>query len=293
MPELRADRIATLYFVHPLQRLLRRVSTGVPILMYHSISANIEVHRSAYFHTCTDPQVFREHIAFLARNGYRAIGLGEAVRRLEDDIDTGEKQVVLTFDDGFEDFYTDAFPILSTHGYTATVFLPTAFIGNTSRRFNGTSCLTWSQVRELRGAGIEFGSHTVTHPQLRTLRTVDIQRELRSSKEQIEEQLGGLAASFSYPYAFPEEDGAFRQRLRDMLAESGYENGVSTIIGTTGRCDDRFLMRRLPLNSSDDLRLLGAKLDGGYDWLHGLQYAAKVTRRNRLKLRDGNRPVRF
>ena len=130
MQALRPDRIATLYFFHPLQRLLRRASTGIPILMYHSISEGPEARRSAYFHTCTSPRVFREHLQLLARNGYKTIGLGEAVRKLERGAQTTERLVVLTFDDGFADFYTEAFPALSALGYTATVFLPTAYIGD-------------------------------------------------------------------------------------------------------------------------------------------------------------------
>jgi peptidoglycan/xylan/chitin deacetylase (PgdA/CDA1 family) len=276
MPQFRPDRLATLYFFHPLQRLLRRASPGIPILMYHSISKNLEVHRSAYFHTCTDPQVFREHIELLARNGYKTIGLGETVAKLKGGIRPTEKLVVLTFDDGFEDFYTEAFPVLSTFGYTATVFLPTSYIGDNPHEFNGTTCLTWQQVRELHRAGIEFGSHTATHPQLKTLPTADVERELRSSKEEIEDHLGSQVTSFSYPYAFPETNRAFRQMLRDMLVQAGYENGVSTIVGTADSSTDRLFLERLPVNSSDDAGFFKAKLQGGYDWLHAFQYASKL-----------------
>jgi peptidoglycan/xylan/chitin deacetylase (PgdA/CDA1 family) len=277
MQALRPDRIATLYFFHPLQRLLRRASTGIPILMYHSISEGPEARRSAYFHTCTSPRVFREHLQLLARNGYKTIGLGEAVRKLERGAQTTERLVVLTFDDGFADFYTEAFPALSALGYTATVFLPTAYIGDSPKKFNGTACLTWSQVRELRKAGIEFGSHTVTHPQLTTLAAADVQRELRSSKEEIEDRLNAPTASFSYPYKFPEPDRAFRQRLHEMLAQAGYENGVTTIVGTAGSLSDRLFMERIPVNSSDDRAFFSAKLQGGYDWLHAFQFASKLS----------------
>ena len=180
MPEFRPDRLATLYFFHPLQRILSRSPAGIPILMYHSISDRPAAHRSAYFHTCTAPRVFREHLSLLAGNSYKTIGLAEAVRKLEQGTGTAEKLVALTFDDGFADFYTEAFSTLSAFGFTATVFLPTDYIGDSPREFKGTNCLTWSQVRELQRAGVEFGSHTVTHPQLTTLPVVDVRRELRS-----------------------------------------------------------------------------------------------------------------
>jgi peptidoglycan/xylan/chitin deacetylase (PgdA/CDA1 family) len=276
MAEVRADRIATLYFFHPLRRLLRRRSTGIPILMYHSISEG-EERGNAYFHVCTHPRVFREHVKWLSENGYKTIGLGEAVRKLEEGTRTTEKLVVLTFDDGYEDFYTEAFPILSTFGYSATVFLPTAYIAEAPQCFNGRACLTWSQVRELREAGIEFGSHTVTHPQLRALPAVEVERELRVSKEEIEDRLGGHATSFSYPYAFPEPDRVFRQTLRDIMAGAGYKSGVSTIIGTADASSDRLFLERLPVNSGDDDVFFKAKLQGGYDWLHALQLASKLN----------------
>jgi peptidoglycan/xylan/chitin deacetylase (PgdA/CDA1 family) len=273
---IRPDRFATLYFFHPLQLILRRAPAGIPILMYHSISENPESHKNPYYHTCTSPQVFRQHVDFLASNGYNTISLGEAVRKLENGAQTTEKLVVLTFDDGFEDFYTEAFPALCASRYTATVFLPTAYIGDSPREFKGTPCLTWGEIRELRKAGVEFGSHTVTHPQLRELPAAGIEQELVSSKQEIETRLGAPVASFSYPYAFPEADHTFRQRLHDMLVQAGYENAVSTIVGTADSSSHRLFLERIPVNSGDDDAFLAAKLRGGYEWLHAFQLASKL-----------------
>jgi peptidoglycan/xylan/chitin deacetylase (PgdA/CDA1 family) len=243
--------------------------------MYHSISADKEAGRSAYYRTCTDPEVFREHLKSLARDGYKTVGLADAVRTLEEGTRTAEKLVVLTFDDGYADFFTGAFPALDSFGYTATVFLPTAYVGDSPRGFNGRTCLTWGQIRELQQAGIEFGSHTVTHPQLTTLAAAEIRHEVQASKEEIEDRLGRPVKSFSYPYAFPEPDRAFRKDLRDTLAQVGYKNGVSTTVGTADSASDRMFLERLPVNSSDDSAFFSAKLQGGYEWLHLLQVASK------------------
>ena len=278
---IRPDRIATLYFVRPLRQLVRPETTGLPILMYHSISAGGDAGRNAYYRTCTAPSVFAEQMAFLARNGYQTIGMSEAIRRIGGAGRSTDKSVVITFDDGYGDFYTEAFPILCRFGYTATVFLPTAYIGQTAQRFNGAMCLAWSQARELQKAGIEFGSHTVTHPQLRMVGRTQLRDEVQHSRSNIEDELGCPVESFSYPYAFPEADRSFVRQLRDILEEAGYKNGVSTIIGTASQTDDQLFLRRLPANSDDDLPLFSAKLDGAYDWLHAFQYAAKLmTRRN-------------
>ncbi len=245
--------------------------------MYHSISPNVQGCRSPYFDIYTRPQVFREHLKVLAREGYQTIALGGLGRKLEEGVRATEKLVVLTFDDGYADFYTEAFPALSALGYGAAVFLPTAYIGDTPRQFNGRACLTWSQVRELRKAGVEFGSHTGTHPQLTRLPAAGVERELRSSKQEIEDRVGDPVALFSYPYAFPEADRTFRRRLREMLVQAGYDVGVSTIVGTADASSDCLFLERLPVNSGDDDAFLSAKLKGGYDWLHAFQLAFKMS----------------
>ena len=244
--------------------------------MYHSVSKTDEETRNPYYRTCTDPRIFAEHVAFLAQNGFKTIGLRTAVDKLAHWTPSTSRYVVLTFDDGFADFYSEAFPVLSRFGLTATMFLPSAYVGDEPKTFNGRECLTWSQVRELHGHGIEFGSHTATHPQLRILRTPDVRRELRSSKEAIEDKLGAQIESFSYPYAFPQTDRAFKQMLREILSENGYEIGVSTMIGTALPLSERQFLERIPVNSSDDNALFAAKLQGGYDWLHTFQVAAKL-----------------
>jgi peptidoglycan/xylan/chitin deacetylase (PgdA/CDA1 family) len=246
--------------------------------MYHSISAVDESRSHPYYRTATSVEVFEEQVSFLRENGYRAVSLSDAVSLTQGSAKLAAKCFVMTFDDGFQDFYRQAYPILSRNDYTATVFLPTAYIGDTPRKFNGVECLTWNQVRELRRAGVYFGSHTVSHPQLRDLDDRKMEHEIRASKDTAEEHLGCPVTSFSYPYAFPEADRAFKNRLRGVLEEAGYRNGVSTIIGRADHNDDALLMKRLPVNSCDDRRLFRAKIEGGYDWLHTVQYATKILR---------------
>jgi peptidoglycan/xylan/chitin deacetylase (PgdA/CDA1 family) len=248
--------------------------------MYHSISDNLPRNFLPYYQTVTSPGVFAEHMKFLRENDYRVISLGDALQEIEAPASArrSARCVVITFDDGFQDFYTQAFPILSRYGFSATVFLPTAFIHESASRFKGSECLTWSQVRELRRAGTLFGSHTVSHLPLTTVKRRELERELVESKRVIEDKLGWPVESFAYPYAFPEMDRAFKQRLRAALAEAGYSNGVSTTIGRVGKNGDVFFMRRLPANSYDDLPLFRAKLEGAYDWVRLPQYLVKVIK---------------
>lgn len=245
--------------------------------MYHSIADDQEAKVHPYYRTTTSPMMFKQQMNQLRNLGYRTIQISEAVKRLQNGEST-EGCVVVTFDDGYSDFYRHAFPELDRNGFTATVFLPTAYVENVSVRFKGKSCLTWSEVRELRKYGISFGSHTVTHPQLSKLDPLAVRHEVANSKQVIEDNLGESVSYFAYPYAFPETNKPFIRMLRKILVDSGYTHGVSTCIGTARSQEDHLFMRRLPINSSDDMALFSAKLAGGYDWLHALQYGLKLLR---------------
>jgi peptidoglycan/xylan/chitin deacetylase (PgdA/CDA1 family) len=244
--------------------------------MYHEIADGQKGLEHPYYHTATSESEFERQIRFLSERGYRSVGLAEVLQRKAANAEHASKCIAITFDDGYESFYTKAFPILSKYGFAATVFLPTAFVSDTRRLFKGISCLTWNEVRYLNKHGIEFGSHTVDHPQLRDLPRCEIECQLRSSRCAIEDELGSSVTTFAYPYAFPEADRAFVTVLRDLLVESGYKCGVSTIIGTVGDKSDQYFMPRLPINSDDDTRFFAAKLHGAYDWLHTVQYVRKL-----------------
>ena len=288
---MRLDRFITLNLVQPFRRAsLDGSQFYLPILMYHSISEDREENVTPYYRTVTSPDVFGRHMELLRAGGYRAVTLskgvemlksgtgGPPVERITEMNGAGDKLVVLTFDDGFRDFYTTAFPILEQYGFGATVFLPTAFIGEEPREFKSRTCMTWGEVRELHNDGIEFGSHTITHPQLSELDIAQVRTELEQSKAVIEDELGERIRSFSYPYAFPSADRSFVNAFRDLLAEAGYACCATTELGRAKPGDDPCRLKRLPVNSFDDSALFQAKLEGGYDWLALPQRTFKALR---------------
>jgi peptidoglycan/xylan/chitin deacetylase (PgdA/CDA1 family) len=276
----RIDRLATVYVCHPLARLTGWTARHcVPVLAYHSISENLFGKLDPYHQINTSVSIFASQMRWLRQAGYRTIDLPEMMNALETVRDLS-KTVVLTFDDGYQDFYTDAFPVLRQCGFTATVFLASDRIRNTAACIEGADYLTWSEVRELYSQGISFGSHSVTHADFRSLGPEEIDYELGYSKETIEQEIGAQVESFSYPFALPEEDRDFTRYLADTLENLGYTNGVSSAIGRAKPKDARFFLPRLPVNSWDDVELLRAKLQGGYDWLHWPQWFYKFAHHN-------------
>lgn len=275
---LRLDRLVTLYVASPVRRFASISKPSIPILMYHSIAEEDEAGVQAYYRTATAPSAFAAQMESLHQAGFSVIGLNEAIRRFSEP-EAAKSSVVITFDDGFRNFYTNAFPILNRHAFTATMFLPTAHIGESRLRFKEKECLTWGEVRELQKHGISFGSHTVTHRQLHDCDAHSIEEEIVDSKHTIEQKLGCAVQSFSYPYAFPETDASFKRKLREELRQAGYENGVCTTVGRPGPASDPFFLKRLPVNSDDDSRLFRAKLAGSYDWLAKPQYLVKMAKK--------------
>ena len=273
---IRLDRALTLFLFGPLAALRdSKNQRRLPILMYHSISNDPERGVRPYYRTCTSRAVFAKHLELLRARGFRVVTISRGLEWLQEREAGPEKVAVLTFDDGFRDFYTTAAPLLSEYGCGATMFLPTAYIGVRPNTFKGRECMTWNEVRELNNAGIEFGSHTVNHPKLYGLNWTQLRVEIEQSKTIIEDELGEPIRTFAYPYAFPGADRQFVEAFVELLKGAGYKCGVTTTIGRVRPNDNPFTLGRLPVNGLDDPRLLVAKLEGRYDWMAGPQNVFK------------------
>ncbi len=278
MTRFRIDRLLCLAVFAPLARHLPSRSPRIPILMYHSISgeensATREKH--PYYATTTSPSVFRRQMGILKEHGYETISLGEAAGLLKKKRKVVRPAVVITFDDGFRDFYDEAVPVLRHYGFSATMFLPTGYMSDSGETFLGRKMLTWGQVRELQKAGMRFGSHSVTHGKLVRLNRRRLLKELTISRREIEDHTGVETRSFSYPYALPDQHRTFISRLEALLRQAGYRQGVSTRIGVATSRDPVYFFKRIPVNRWDDDLFFISKLRGGYDWVYGIQRTYK------------------
>ena len=196
------------------------------------------------------PEVFETHLRFLKRLRYSII----SAARLSDpsSVDQRRHSVVLTFDDGCDNFYTEAFPRLSRYGFTATVFVVTDWIGK-----NGY--LNGSQLSELHSSGITIGSHTCSHPHLPDLDPVQMKREIECSKEILEQKLGAPVELFCYPF------GGFNVQVVELVRAAGYKIAFTTNRGLGGNAQDLLSLRRVRMSNTVNPIRLWAKCSGYYD----------------------------
>ncbi|MDQ6670698.1 MAG: polysaccharide deacetylase family protein [Chloroflexota bacterium] len=223
---------------------------SVPILMYHSISS--PYFASAAFRVCTvPPETFREHVRTLVAEQYTTLTVSQFVASMRSGADLPPKPVVLTFDDAYADFYVNAFPLLQQHGLSATLYVPTAFVGGTSRWLRregeaGRPLLNWAQLAQISAAGIECGAHSFSHRQLDTLAPGTVCDEVTWCKRVLEEQLRQPVSSFAYPF------GYYNATARQLVIEAGYTSAcaVKRALSSTG--DDPFaLARAMVVNDTD------------------------------------------
>lgn len=214
------------------------------ILAYHSISSKRQDGLAVR------TQDFAWQMRWLASRGYRAVTLSEWVRG---DADKEKRVVLITFDDGYADNYTQAFPILQQYGFKATIFLVSDYVGqehvywwDQPKQRAGVDValyypLTWEQVFRMSEAGFEFGSHTRRHPKALTELSLE-QRwvEISESRTDLRSKLGADVSSFCYPR------GDLNPETMQMVADAGYECAVVTP-PRVGIPITRYTLRRISL----------------------------------------------
>ncbi|MDE3088523.1 MAG: polysaccharide deacetylase family protein [Chloroflexota bacterium] len=212
---------------------------NVPILMYHYISVpppDADIYR---LDLSVTPANFQAQMEYLATEGYHPIRLSD----LTDYLLTGKplppKPIVLTFDDGYADNFENALPILGKFKFTATFFIITQFIDD--KRFG---YMNWNQVEELAIDGMEIGSHTLDHIDLKGKPLAVQNTEIAGSKAMIEARIGTPVQSFCYP------SGKYDLRTIEILRSAGYLAATTEIAGTQQSSNDMYQMRRIRVRGS-------------------------------------------
>jgi peptidoglycan/xylan/chitin deacetylase (PgdA/CDA1 family) len=225
------------------------------ILTYHSISDGDSPLKIS-------PKLFAEQLEWL-RDNARVVSLDEIVSVLANHRPLPEQTVALTFDDGFQDFYTSAAPLLHGWGLPATVFLATGYCGRTNAwpgqpdRVEREPLLTWEHVEELARQGFSFGAHSVSHPVLTRLPVALAQQEIIQCKAQIEERVGQPVEYFCYPY------GYWNPVVRNLVNQH-YKGACTTIARAIDPGSDPFTLPRADVHYLRHKRLFRMLFTGRF-----------------------------
>ena len=228
-------------------RCLGQKELGTRILCYHRV--NDETNDYVVVPVAN----FRAQMQFLADEGYQAIGLSDLLDG-EGCKENQGKSIVITFDDGFRDNFEYAFPILKEFGFSASIFC----IG---KRIGDFSYLGKGDIQEMHRSGFEFGSHTLSHPHLRDLKSSEKWEEISGSKKYLEDLLGLGINFFCYPY------GEYDEEAVRFVERAGYEGACTNIPGANKEIAS-YLLRRTEIGAFDTIVDFRKKLAGAYDLLH-------------------------
>jgi peptidoglycan/xylan/chitin deacetylase (PgdA/CDA1 family) len=202
---------------------------------------------------------------WLKANGYRTVTLSQAVKMMTGGKIGSEKLACLTFDDAYQDLYRCAWPVLKEHGFTATVFALSDYVGRENdwdinwggRRFRH---LGLEEMREMQASGIEIGSHGASHRDLRHLKDGELQQELSGSKRSLEDSLGREVTAFCYPF------GRYDRRVRRAVIEAGYRCACSHSPRMRNSSIDYFALRRCGVYITDAIWDFRQKVDQRSSW---------------------------
>ena len=221
-----------------------RPQVRVPILMYHEIATR----EDTTSRLAVSPSSFAAQLKYLHEAGFTTLTVSGLVSALADDpARLPERPVVITFDDGFADFHSEALPLLRHYDFTATVFVTSGWIADAEPRTadrRPARMLCWSQILEATAAGIEIGAHSHQHPQLDQLAPKRLHDELATSKAVLEDRLGITIPNLAYPFGYS------NARVRRMAREIGYTHAFAVGNAIADSTYDEFALPRLTIHRS-------------------------------------------
>jgi peptidoglycan/xylan/chitin deacetylase (PgdA/CDA1 family) len=258
----------------------------VPILMYHSVTDRppAQTRRLA-----VRPGELADQLAHLRDAGFTPLTFSDLATILRDGRPAlPPRPVVITFDDGYADFHTEALPILDQFGFPATVFVTTGWLADAGPHAAGRPLdrtLTWKQVKEAAAHGVELAGHSHSHTQLDQIDDAALREELSRSRALLEDEIGKPVTTMAYPYGYS------NARVRRAVAAAGYEAACAVNNALAARSHDRFSMPRLTVGRSTTMTKFQAAVAGhGVPALYlrerTLTNGYTVVRRTRSALRQ-------
>ena len=207
---------------------------GVPVLYYHSVDENAENE------VTITPKMLEKQLDYIKDNNYITITMSELYDYLVNKQPIPKKSILITFDDGYMNNYTEAFPLLKERNMKATIFC----VGNS---LDGSYYLSKDAIKEMSDYGIDIESHTVNHLHLNTLSYDEQLAEMKASKNILESITGKDVLSIAYPF------GDFNDDSIKAAKEAGYKLAFTTHLGLSDRDDDIYTLDRIYISSNYDM----------------------------------------
>ena len=233
------------------------------ILVYHGVSDQEQKN-------CVPVLEFENHLKYLL-DTFSVISLDTFIDALNNKADSDDNYVVLTFDDGYRNFYKHAYPLLVKYNLPAGLFVPSKLLNKynswdfgVTPGYSKLEIMNEKELNELDPSLIEIGAHSATHPIMSELNDEDLAIEIRNSKKHLTEILKREVKHFAYPYGGLNH---FDVRAKILVKNAGYRSASSTHFGRFNSLTDLYSMKRISIWDNDTVIDLKNKLNGYYDWL--------------------------
>jgi peptidoglycan/xylan/chitin deacetylase (PgdA/CDA1 family)/glycosyltransferase involved in cell wall biosynthesis len=240
---------------------LKKNINEIPVLMYHRVNDGKPAGTKHGIYVTR--KEFERQLGFLRRRGFTTLTLADMKNIQEGERVIPGRPIILTFDDGYEDNYVNAFPLLKEYSFSAVIFL----IGNPSMRTNvwdvsdgeaEVRLMSDAQIEEMAAYGVEFGAHSMNHKRVTEIPLAEAKREIRQSNIAIKQRIKAPIVSFAYPY------GKLNEQLKQIVKEAGFHFGVATNSGPRSFWKDSFEIRRTQIFPGASLFSFWKKSSGWY-----------------------------
>lgn len=235
----------------PITPVSRKIN--IPILMYHHIT-DAPTHNILDLSLTVTPNIFGQQLDYLKQHGYHTITFNQLFDFLYYNGPLPSKPIILTFDDGYDDAYTFAYPILQKHGDSGMFYIITGKVG-----WKGQA--TWDQLREMLANGMQMGSHTITHRNMGEVWRIshqEAQQEFQQSRQDLQTQLGIIIQQFCYPTGEPfhHEKPVVQQAIMTLLEQDGYIGATTDPppVGMTQDSQKPFILLRVRVDGRESLQ---------------------------------------
>jgi len=207
----------------------------MPVLMYHHIQDREVAKEKNQLALTVTPEYFRKHMQYLKERNYSVLGVNDLVSFFDFQTNLGAKNILITFDDAYEDFFQNAYPILREYGYKAMVFVPTGLINN-------PGYLNWGNILAMSSGGVSFANHTWSHKNVGTSEEI-LEREISTADLQLSEKGLNSPKVFAYPY------GLENQKAEIYLQKLNYKAAFTTRSGSVLCTKQRYDLPRIRIGN--------------------------------------------